>query len=71
MAPDCETKAACPNGGIEGANVAFIEQAGSAFNTPMQFGPTIRMRAVHDLHQLPFALHPLATDLAEARRDHG
>ena len=42
-APDCDTNAAWPNGGIVGANVALSDTAGSAFRTPMQFGPTIRM----------------------------
>src|SRR5512144_1216350 len=43
-APDCDTNAAAPNGGIEGAKVALSDTAGSAFSTPMQFGPTMRMR---------------------------
>ena len=42
-APDCDTKAAGPNGGIVVANVAFIATAGSVFTTPMQFGPIMRM----------------------------
>ncbi len=32
-----------PAGGVVGAKVAFIEIAGSVFNTPMQFGPTMRI----------------------------
>ena len=32
-----------PGGGITGANVAFMDTAGSVFSTPRQFGPTSRM----------------------------
>jgi hypothetical protein len=42
-APDCDENATRPRVGANGANVAFMQIAGSVFTTPMQFGPTMRI----------------------------
>src|SRR5258708_5900728 len=42
-APLCDSMPMVPAGGPCGANVASSDTAGSAFNTPIQFGPTMRI----------------------------
>lgn len=42
-APDCDENPSRPRGGVNGANVAFIDTSGLVFTTPMQLGPTSRM----------------------------
>lgn len=43
-APDCETKPTLPRTGVVAAKVALRFTSGSVLTTPMQLGPTMRIR---------------------------